>query len=397
MDLGSSGQLRVLRRSLQLHARWVAQAVRPGAQTAAPLNIRRGALLMAGLPPYAVVQALHWLGFGMDELMFRRYRDTSVDDALFITGIPRSGTTFLHRILALDSERYTTMTMWEALLAPSITERKLWHGLGRIDQALGGWGARALNALTERLGEGLADIHEVRLDAPEEDYLALLPAAACFLAVLAVPYSRCLWQLAAFDRDMPKADRDALIDFYHGVLQRHCHADDRHRRLLSKNAAFGSWVKSLAERFPRSRFIVCVREPVEALASQLSAVEGARKLMGAESSALAAGFEQAFTANYEHLRLMADHLGPQRLAVIDLQDLRTRPGERLREVFLQLNLPISDGTAAALAQADLEACKHRSTHRYSPSAFGLVPERIRAAMDPAYHALIRRPTMSRAL
>ena len=143
-----------------------------------------------------------------------------------MTGIPRSGTTFLHRTLAVDHERYTTLTTWEALLAPSIVQRKIIHALACLDQRLGGLGQRGVNALTRRLAGGLDDIHEVGLEAAEEDYLALAAggrllyhAAGLSLLLLACS-SWAIWISRCRQRGVKR-----LLSFYYSCLQRHLYVD----------------------------------------------------------------------------------------------------------------------------------------------------------------------------
>ena len=104
-------------RSLGLHLSWFACSLLPGRHPAAPLGMRRWLLLLIGLPLFCLFQLLHWLGFLLDELLFRDYRKVRIEAPVFISGIPRSGTTFVHRSLAQDRAQFTTVSTWEAALA----------------------------------------------------------------------------------------------------------------------------------------------------------------------------------------------------------------------------------------------------------------------------------------
>ena len=61
------------------------------------------------------------ISFGrlMDELFFRGYKDVDLSDPVFIISNPRCGTTFLHRLLCLDKDRYTFTLLYHTLL-PSV-------------------------------------------------------------------------------------------------------------------------------------------------------------------------------------------------------------------------------------------------------------------------------------
>ena len=279
--------------SISRYGRWYAQALLPGRHPGAGLSGRRLVFLLI-MPLFLIVQLLHWVCLALDEIVFPGYRHTPVTAPVFITGIPRSGTTFLHRALAARGG-FSVFATWEVLLAPSVLQRRCVHLLGRLDSLLGAPCRRLLSALFRRLGEDLDDIHPVALNAPEEDYLLLLPAASCFFLLLAFPYDSGLRQLPLPAR-LPAAERERLLDFYHRLLQRHLHAQPSNRTLLSKNAAFAGWPPYLLERYPDARIIVCARHPEAALASQLRALVPARAIFGTDSSGEAT--EVLFTALY---------------------------------------------------------------------------------------------------
>ena len=84
-------------------------------------------------PLFLLVQAINGLGLLLDYLLFPDFRRVQVREPLFVVGVPRSGTTFLHRLLAMD-ERFTTTALWELLFATSITQRYFWTGVARLDK-----------------------------------------------------------------------------------------------------------------------------------------------------------------------------------------------------------------------------------------------------------------------
>ena len=99
---------------------------------------RRIAILVAFYLGYPLLELSIWLGFLLDNIFFRGHRDQQVRSPVFIVGNPRSGTTFLHRLVAKDTDRFSTMKMWEILFAPSITQRKMVAGLATFDRWVGG-------------------------------------------------------------------------------------------------------------------------------------------------------------------------------------------------------------------------------------------------------------------
>ena len=86
---------------------------------------RRAAVYVTLYLFYPLFELATWLSLLLDALFFRGYRRVEVSDLVFIAGNFRSGTTFLHRLMARDRDRFCTMQMWEVLFAPSILQRRL--------------------------------------------------------------------------------------------------------------------------------------------------------------------------------------------------------------------------------------------------------------------------------
>ncbi|MEM6704121.1 MAG: sulfotransferase, partial [Acidobacteriota bacterium] len=61
--------------------------------------LRQDLALLVFLLIFVPLQCVHWLGFLLDELFYRGYRRVRIERPLFILGLPRSGTTHLHRTL----------------------------------------------------------------------------------------------------------------------------------------------------------------------------------------------------------------------------------------------------------------------------------------------------------
>ena len=69
-------------------------------------------------------QAISSLTMGLDRVFFPGYRKQPIDRPVFIVGNPRSGTTFLHRLLLGSGDDLAAFELWE-MLFPAITARTL--------------------------------------------------------------------------------------------------------------------------------------------------------------------------------------------------------------------------------------------------------------------------------
>lgn len=378
--------------SVRLHLLWFIESFGKRGRTMAPLRPRRLALLLLGMPLYGLFLFVLWLGFLADELFFPGYRKVIIKDPLFITGVPRSGTTFVHRALSGDREQFTTFETWEALLAPSITCRKLIRLASRLDKLIGGPVHALLNTLTRRLTGRFEHIHSVGPHAPEEDYLSLLAAGGCFITVLAFPASRTIWRLGRF-QEVPEDQRDMLLRFYKACLQKHLYADRGRRRLLSKNAAFASWIPDLRRYFPDARYIVCIREPQAALSSQLSSIRAGVEAFGTLPAAdtFSQEFQTVLAHAYRILHQEKDSFLVDHLAVLEQRRLRADSRKILLETMKQLCVPLTPSLESAIEQAHEQSRVRPSSHAHVPIEGKAGPAEFGSLVLKLYEEILDNP------
>jgi hypothetical protein len=310
--------------------RLLAEIVLPGKFPGIWRYVHRLVVLTLLLPVFLSLQLVHWLGFLIDELVFFRYRRVAVRAPWLVLGVPRSGTTFLHRLLASDPS-FTTFSTWECLFAPSITERYLWRGIGTIDR----WVGRPLHRLTglleKKLLAGMEDMHPMSLDAPEEDYLALLPILCCFILVVPFPDADWIWKMGTFDRDVDARERQQLMAWYRRCLQKHLFVNGEEKTLLSKNASFAGMAGSLLEAFPDARLVLCERDALHVIASQFRSIEPGCRTFGysANDENFRPRLLDCLAFYYENLERVKDTLPENRQVRVALWDL----SRNTREVF----------------------------------------------------------------
>lgn len=335
-------------------------------------RLRRAMVMLGFLPAFTLLQGIHWLGFLGDELLFRGYRRVRIKAPLFVVGPPRSGTTFLHRVLSEDVQ-FTTLRTWECLFAPSITERRLWLALARVDGWLGRPVARQVQRLEQRLFARLDGIHMMSLTAPEEDYLALTPIFACFILVLPFPFAEFIWRMGTFDRDMDDAEKRLVMGYYKACLQKHLYVHGPHKRLLSKNASFSPLVGSLRETFPDCRIICCMRDPVETVPSQLSALRDGIALFGHDpcDRALRDRLTEQLAFYYDNLLARLIPAPRQQRVFVPMSALQHSLQRTLASIYHRLGIALSEDMSHYLRSATRAARQYRSSHSYSLADFGL--------------------------
>jgi hypothetical protein len=185
---------------------------------------------------------------------------------------------------------------------------------------------------------------------------------------------------------MPAAERQRLLEFYANALRRHLYVHGPDKRLLSKNAAFAPLANSLARTFPDARFLVCLRDPVQTVPSQLSSIQDGLAFFGvpADSAPIRERFIEQLVFYYTNLRDLAEHGAPGRTVTKTLPQLKSDLAGSVRDAYRQLGIPLSPDFAATLAEAAAPAKAYRSGHRYELAQFGLDADAIARRFVDAY-------------
>lgn len=332
-------------------------------------SLHRLALLLFLLPLFTVLQLIHWIFLLLDELLFSDYRKINIHKPLFITGLPRSATTFFHRTLARDAQ-FTTTSCWECIFAPSITQRKIIFFCLKLHKKCG----RPLAGLSKvTKPEFIAKfdaVHKIRLDEAEEDYLMLMPLLSCFLLVLAFPESKKFWQLGFFNTKIHKQDKKVILLFYKALLQKHLYVHGKEKIILSKNPAFCSFIPELRHFFPDYRIITMRRDPVKAYKSQLSSiVPTLRFLATARHGRL---FAEHFLDLFVHYAaIIENHLQTKQVVSIRMEELTDNLLAIVQHVYEVFDLQIQPNMIADISLKANKSRSYRSAHQYELDLFCL--------------------------
>ncbi len=335
-----------------------------------PVLFRRWLILALIVP----TSAIHRLALSLDAWLFRGLSEQPVTRPLFVVGLPRSGTTLLHRLI-LSQPGFTAFPLWELLFAPALCEKYLVWWLFRVDCLLGGPMQSSLRWLQSRWTSSFDSIHPTGLSDPEEDYLGLLPFDLCFLRVLVWPHSEATWRLC-YPRRMTEADRKRFLQCYRALLVRHLRFRGPHLQLVSKNPSLTGWLPELVQQFPDARFIGLRRTPAEAVPSQLSSLDGGLELFGnrAVDPQIVERFVTLLARYWQTLDRASQTLETSRFQLIGYRALIDSPYETVVGCLSDLGYKVSN--AAELRRQCAAGSHFRSKHRYSLSEYGLTEEQI---------------------
>jgi hypothetical protein len=221
---------------------------------------------------FPILELFTWTGLFLDELFFPNYKKQKLKSPIFVIGNYRSGTTFLHRLLATDYKQFTSMSGWEIIIAASITQRKLLKFFGIIDRFLGNPILRTFDFLWGKYVQGEVNFHKLGVSEPEEDeslfahiWSGIIPWNLFPIMEKDRPPS-----FATFDKWFSEKEKSRVMTFYKLCLQRHVYYHGGKKIYLSKSPSFSGNVEAILKTFPDAKFVYLIRSPLEVIPSSIN-------------------------------------------------------------------------------------------------------------------------------
>ena len=326
---------------------------------------------------YLFVITQNWLFDAIDALLFPKAAATPTPAPVIVVAVPRSGTTFLHGLMAQDRTRFRFLTMFDSMF-PAVSSRKIYDALAALDRLIGSPVARLVGAIERAAFAGWDGIHATGLMRPEEDeclwcFPMLTPAMW-----LAFPFTEELRHLRYIDL-MPAPVRATLIAFLKRYMGKQASLDPQRRTLLLKNVLLAGRIETIAEAFPDARFIYLVRDPHETVASGVSMFSRPWRLHSPDLA-----YNPAATRAWADLLMdysntyeaFIARLPAERRFVLDYQRLVAKPSEAVAAIYGHFGWEIAPDFRETLTAADRRQARFASSHDYSLAACGLTASEV---------------------
>lgn len=322
---------------------------------------------------FGIRYILHWHlsnRLRLVELLKRRpdIENIRVERPIVITGLFRTGTTYLHNVLAADPDNRAAQ-MWE-----------LAHPVGRARDLLGDeawrrWRSGHEVAMNEIMIPEQAEAHYVTTDGYEEDF---------FLLENDMVIMKFFVGLGDFDYAIEMLDWEML-----GPYQWH----RRQLQVLWEQRSAGRWLlkcpwhlwnlDALLAVYPDARLIQTHRDVVQAIGSQCSlsgriASKFRRDLDLHDLGRFWLGYSRK---GIERGLQARTSLPSDQIYDVRLQDLHAAPLDVVEDVYRQFELPfdraLADRLRARIAQ---EPTAQQGEHDYDIADYGLGPDQIRGQL-----------------
>jgi hypothetical protein len=316
------------------------------------------------------------LGFRLRMLLANRLRiedtyrrhpaidDERVEAPLFIIGLPRTGTTALSQLLALDPQ-IRSLRLWESSDPVPPPEAATEDSDPRIADTAGG--LEAMYATFPRM----ASLHHETATGPTEcqDLLGMDFRTAHFDGMAHVP-SYTDWVLACDMRPTYGFHRRVLR-----LLQWHCPPRLWHLKTPVHMLA----LDALDTAYPDARFLWTHRDPAEVLGSVCSLVAYVRSWVSDADDSAVLGPQQTELWSEALRRAMAfrEKVGEARFADVAFSSLTADPVAAVDDAYGRLGLELSAPAAARMAAwATDNARGAHGTHDYALDDFGTTADAV---------------------
>jgi hypothetical protein len=282
-----------------------------------------------------------------------------VGAAVVVTGLPRTGTTMLHNLLALDPS-HRVVRLWQAL-HPVPPDPARGESEGELVRQAATWLERLYAAVP-----CFRSIHGATPDGPEE-------CDALLQNDFASQHFDDMFDAEEYSAWLATASLRQEYESYARQLALLVRTDDGATTWALKSPSHLGHLDDLLTVSPQATIVHCHRHPSEAVPSYASLVLCLRRAYSDDVSAATVG-RQASARSIVALDRALDvrERAPANFVDVAYADLVRRPVATVAELYEQLGRPFPAPVSTAMARWVTEHPQHQhGVHRYSPEDFGL--------------------------
>ncbi|HEU5312328.1 MAG TPA: sulfotransferase [Candidatus Udaeobacter sp.] len=291
-----------------------------------------------------------------DRKAYPRIVRQEIREPLFIVGLPRSGTTVLHTLLAIDPEHRVPLT-WE-VMTPSPPTRD--NEKRRIQRAISSCNCFNWLAPTFR------HVHPVGAELPQECVSLMAPTFMSdqFDAMYYVPSYRAWF----FRQDLRPAYE------YHRRFLQHLQVRQNARRWVLKAPTHMFALPTLLAVYPDALFVQTHRAPLDAMASVSSLITILRRVFSdaVDPPTVCREATDYWSKTLDTFLQQRDRLAEHRICDVNYVEIRRDPLAVVRHIYAQFGWSLSPKVEQRMRRALASQPQERyRLHRYDLSRFGV--------------------------
>ena len=299
-----------------------------------------------------------------DRQLYPNIARQEIHQPLFIVGLPRSGTSVLHRLLGADPEHRSPL-MWEVRAPAPPTRHDEKRRIQRATQS-----CNFFNWLVPTFGH----VHSVGAEVPQECVSLMTPTFLSdqFDAMYYVPSYRTWF----FRQDLRPAYE------YHRRFLQHLQFRRAARRWVLKAPTHMFAMPALLSVYPDALFVQTHRTPVDSMASVSSLVTILRSAFSDAVDPFIVSREAIdyWSETMEKFLCERDRMANNRICDIQYDEIRREPIGAVRRIYEFFDWSLSQEAKQRMRVLITgQAERQSANHRYDLSQFGVTPDEVLSA------------------
>ncbi|MBY8861748.1 sulfotransferase [Nocardia sp. CA2R105] len=294
------------------------------------------------------------------------YVETPVTRPIFVTGLPRTGTTALHRLLAADPG-HQALEMWLSEYPQPRPPRETW----------------SQNPIFQQIDAGFAQHHVENPEFMGLHYMSAAEVEECWQLLRqtakSIAYESLAW-LPTYSQWLQRQDWTNAYVRHRENLQLIGLGDER--RWILKNPSHLFALDALLKVYPDALIIQTHRDPVTVLASSCSLSEHATKGWSNTFSGKRIGESQLelWSRGLREFTAARERYDAAQFIDVDFADLRADPLGTIESIYRRFGIEFTDAARAAMTALDQESRSgdRKPAHRYELADYGLTEDQVRA-------------------
>lgn len=332
----------------------------------------------------------------LDYILFPCFWHQEVKQPVFILSNPRSGSTFLHRMLEQDKQ-FTYFSLWQSLFN-SISIYKLVELIHKIDKYFNHPVTKLVDVIDAHFFKGWDGLHKAGLRYSEEDEFLFVSSFLAPGLILFFPYLHEVPEIFSIDK-LPEKSRIKVIKNFRLSVQRHVYATGGDT-FLAKNAVAGGRLGVYQAAFPDMRAIYIHSDIIKSIASSLSVFS---KPWSFHSPAChkrkyeSMSVIEMVRTNHQGIISHRYNFAPENAFDINYDSLVSDPERTVMSIYQHFSMPLNDKYRAILNEDSIKAMSYKSTHQYVIEDYGFTEDEVKQYLssqsteekvfDEKYHLL----------
>lgn len=331
---------------------------------------------------YFLQQFLHLIFRVLDSVFHRNHKKQKITQPVFIIANPRSGTTYLHRLMALDDERFTytknahtffmTSSFVQFYYVARWIDRKVLRGIIR----------KTIDKLDDIFWGGWDDIHPMGFNKAEEDEMVFAQAMMSIGVMMPFPYFHYMHETKFLDHE-PEDVRKNVMDFYESCVRRFVFRAGKNKTYLAKNVMSTGRFKSLMQRFPDAKIIYIARHPYDSVPSTASMFTVLNEFLVPDlpgSHPANKSWGQLGIDLFKYSKEMRQSIPEGQFFSLTYDDLLADPQGSVLKIYERFGWQPSEIFLERLSKEQARNKNYKSAHTYSLEQFGFTKQDIYAEL-----------------